>query len=105
MKSRIKQSIVAHIVLLPQQTKNTLKAFLELGQHLRSRGVASCAALLLLMCFLQNVTQQGPLLKVSKTKLENLRTPKTTPLARCLKITEKVSFNIASEASYVCILS
>ena len=26
-------------------------------------------------------------------------------LARCLKITEKVSFNIASEASYVYILS
>ena len=86
MKSRIKQSIVAHIVLLPQQTKNTLKAFLELGQHLRSRGVASCAALLLLMCFPQNATQQGPLLKVSKTKLENLRTPKTTPLVSTSKI-------------------
>ena len=27
------------------------------------------------------------------------------PFARCLKITEKVSFNIASEASYVYILS
>ena len=27
------------------------------------------------------------------------------PTARCLKITEKVSFNIASEASYVYILS
>ena len=26
-------------------------------------------------------------------------------MARCLKITEKVSFNIASEASYVYILS
>ena len=25
--------------------------------------------------------------------------------SRCLKITEKVAFNIASEASYVCILS
>ena len=29
----------------------------------------------------------------------------TTVVARCLKITEKVSFNIASEASYVYILS
>ena len=29
----------------------------------------------------------------------------TMPYARCLKITEKVSFNIASEASYVYILS
>ena len=33
---------------------------------------------------------------ISKTKLEK---------SRCLKITEKVSFNIASEASYVHILS
>ena len=29
----------------------------------------------------------------------------TGPMARCLKIKEKVSFNIASEASYVYILS
>ena len=29
----------------------------------------------------------------------------TGPMARCLKITEKVSFNIASEASYDYILS
>ena len=31
--------------------------------------------------------------------------PLKIPDARCLKITEKVSFNIASEASYVYILS
>ena len=32
-------------------------------------------------------------------------TIKTPTLPRCLKITEKVSFNIVSEASYVYILS
>ena len=52
MKSLNNQSIVAHIVLLPQQTKNTLKAFLELGQHLRTHASSSvaCAAITLLMC-------------------------------------------------------
>ena len=33
----------------------------------------------------------------------NIKRP--LPVARCLKITEKVSFNTASEASYVYILS
>ena len=45
------------------------------------------------------------LLKRKKKSYSRLITAKQNTVSRCLKITEKVSFNIASEASYVCILS
>ena len=45
-------------------------------------------------CSIQKV--QKPLLKIQKVQQNR---------TRCLKITEKVSFNIASDASYVDILS
>ena len=39
------------------------------------------------------------------TKMVSVSRSEITTRAQCLKITEKVSFNIASEASYVYILS
>ena len=41
----------------------------------------------------------------SLTNLTKPLWPRDMEIARCFKITEKVSFNIASEASYIYILS
>ena len=46
-----------------------------------------------------------PYMSCEIQKLQNCYKNVSFNVARCLKITEKVSFNIASEASYVDILS
>ena len=46
-----------------------------------------------------------PIIDVDSLNKELKNPKKISNRARCLKITEKVSFNIASEASYVYILS
>ena len=51
---------------------------------------------------LQTQTQAKNKLSSPFTKLPSIHFPSCT---QCLKITEEVAFNIASEASYVCILS
>ena len=57
---------------------------------------------------IQNHTSFGPFERLTLAEIENKGLKirrKKHPSPRCLKITEKVSFNIASEASYVYILS
>ena len=44
------------------------------------------------------------MIKIHKTSIAEEK-PEKTRYARCLKITDKVSFNIASEASYIYIIS
>ena len=84
----------------------TILTILKLYETFSSNFQTLCRAPLYLACF-QNLYYNNMLSVIyEKNSFESeINTFGMKVLSRCFKITEKVSFNIASEASYVYILS
>ena len=96
--------LVLHIALFPSEKNIITQIDKVLGKYNGENKRKRLVMLLLMMTMVYMTITNLKVRLIHQWKLPkaDLAIP---PEARCLKITEKVSFNIASEASYVYILS